>query len=459
VATSVVADEADAPPEPSSPEGTGDRSFPRWAGWLLFAAFVGAATAYQAIRQTGHPLLDTMWAEDGHIFLTDALADHSPLVIVHPYAGYLHVVPRTIAFIVSFVPISDAALATRLLAALTVSLLGGYVFFASRELVPAAIGRGALAVLFVALPSAGVEVAGNSTNLHWYLFVACFFAVLHDPRSRGERVAGWVVMVGAVLSEGILLLLLPVVIYRFVKAKRWADRAFFIGFTALGLVHLLVIVVERNSYEFNNGPVLYDKLPGLYGMRVIAPLLIGERGTIRLVDHFGWGTGLKAAGLTVLALALLAAYVWFARRDLPHRGLLLVAMVYSGATFLAPTVGRGNTASIIPDADGYVAAGARYMLAPTLLLATVVIAIIAQRDPRVPTRVWLALQAVAVTGLAVIVVFNTRMATPASVANPWSVEVRHASEFCEITGAEAADIKVPPNELPFVVHLDCDELD
>jgi hypothetical protein len=462
-ASTMTAERADAPlmPDPGSPAPVHEpRSMPLIVGVLLFLAFVVAATGLQLARQEGNPLVDTMWAEDGTIFLTEALADRSPDEIVTPYAGYLHVVPRSLARGVSLVPLSHAARADRLLAALTVSLLAGYVYFASREFIPSKVGRGALAVLMVLLPSAGLETNANITNLHWYLFVACFFALFHDPDTRGGRVATWAVMIAAVLSEGIILLLVPVALWRLWQAWKngsWAARSFNIVFLVLAAVHLLVILTD-DSQEFQNGPVLYQALPGLYGFRVVLSLLLGERAVIDLVDRYDLFPGRLAAAVTITVLVALAAYVWFLRRDLADRGLLLVAMLYSGVVFLAPTVGRGNTAGIVPNHGLYTLPGARYMLAPSLLLATVIIAVLSQRDPRAPARAWRAMQAIVLVGAALILGFNLRMPTGSSDFVTWADELEKTTEWCEVTGAEIGEVRISPEGLPWAVEVDCDVL-
>jgi hypothetical protein len=432
----------------------------RLASALIFVAFVLVATGLQMVRQEGNALGDTMWAEDGDIFLTQALQDRSPDEIVTPYAGYLHAVPRAIAVVVSLVPLSHAALVDRLLATLTVSLLAGYIFFAARTFIPSRVGRGALATLMVLLPSAGLETNGTTTNLHWYFFVACFFALFHEPETRGGRVAAWVVMVASILSEGIALLLAPIALWRLWRAwkdRDWQTGAFNVAFLLLAAVHLLVIMTADGE-QFQNGPVVYEALPGLYGLRVIGSLLVGERGLIYLVERFDLYPGRADLLVTVAVLGALAAYVWFLRKDLARRGLLIVAMVYSGVAFLAPTVGRGNTAALVPIDGQYMTSGARYMLAPSLLLATVIIAVLCQRDPRVPERAWRILQAVALVGGALIVGFNLRMETAASHDFVWSEELRDATEHCETTDAEQAAVRIAPQPLPWRVLLDCDEL-
>jgi hypothetical protein len=312
-------------------------------------------------------------------------------------------------------------------------------------------------LLVVALPAAGSESAATTANLHWYLFVACFFALVHEPRGRVEQVATWTVIVAAALSEGIVLLLVPLALYRLWKAPGWGERALFVTFLVLAAAHFGVILTD-DSQDLQTGPVIYEALPGLYGMRVIGGLLIGEKAVADVVTRFDLYPGYLSGAVTIAALGALAAYIWWGRRDIARRGLLVVTLAYSGLVFLAPTVGRGATEAIVPVAGTYVGNGSRYMVAPALLLATVLIALLTRPDPRVPTRAWSILQWAALGLATVVVVGNFRMTTGASHEFPWSEELGVTTRFCEQTGVEQADVRIPPEGAPWVVVVDCDEL-
>ncbi|HMA45877.1 MAG TPA: hypothetical protein VKP11_01485, partial [Frankiaceae bacterium] len=134
-----------------------------------------AATVAQAVRQHGTPAYDSIWAEDGHAFLTDAIAD--PWDVGRPLANYLQVLPRIIAGLIVQVPLSHAAGLVASSAAMVVALVSVYVFLASRPLLPVTWQRAALAVVFVAAPWAGFETNATINNLHWYLNFAAFFAL------------------------------------------------------------------------------------------------------------------------------------------------------------------------------------------------------------------------------------------------------------------------------------------
>jgi hypothetical protein len=101
-------------------EGARRRSTIRPAGFLLLAFPLTIAVALLLARQVAIAAWDTIWAEDGAIFLSDALtAPGGSLFEV--YGGYVHPVPRIVAAVASWLPLEHAALVFALAWALVVS--------------------------------------------------------------------------------------------------------------------------------------------------------------------------------------------------------------------------------------------------------------------------------------------------------------------------------------------------
>src|SRR6266516_3366799 len=68
-----------------------------WQGILTGLVAVLAGTVIVVLRQPGAGALDTVWAEDGTVFLADAV-NRSPLdALATSYAGYYHLLPRLLA--------------------------------------------------------------------------------------------------------------------------------------------------------------------------------------------------------------------------------------------------------------------------------------------------------------------------------------------------------------------------
>lgn len=78
-------------------------------------------------RYAGKPPWEILYAEDGWVFLRGAL-EHSWGSVLHPYAGYLQLVPRLIAEGVSWLPLRDAAAGFAVIAALVAAGCAVFVF-------------------------------------------------------------------------------------------------------------------------------------------------------------------------------------------------------------------------------------------------------------------------------------------------------------------------------------------
>src|SRR4051794_5854160 len=79
-------------------------------GWMLGVAVV------VALRSSGVPVWDTIWAEDGTVFIQGALDKSLPDALFTPYAGYLHVPARLLAAVTVVFPPERWALVAAVLA-------------------------------------------------------------------------------------------------------------------------------------------------------------------------------------------------------------------------------------------------------------------------------------------------------------------------------------------------------
>src|SRR4029453_15454368 len=95
------------------------------------AAIVAAATGVSLLRQPGAGALNTVWAEDGEVFLSAAANASWVGSIRIRYAGYFHLGPRVLAELATLPPPSAAAATLAILAALCTALLAVLVYVAS----------------------------------------------------------------------------------------------------------------------------------------------------------------------------------------------------------------------------------------------------------------------------------------------------------------------------------------
>src|SRR5205085_1969240 len=163
-------------------------------------------------RPAAPPAWDSLWAEDGKIFLAQALSANFFDTLKTSYYGYIHTGPRLIAFVATWFPIADAPLVMSLLTAAVISLLAVYVFEASADWVASPLLRAVLALAVPFLPVTSREMAGTLSHLHWYLDYAAFWAVISMRRERTWLVASTAVVGLAVLSDPLAGVFLPLAI-------------------------------------------------------------------------------------------------------------------------------------------------------------------------------------------------------------------------------------------------------
>jgi hypothetical protein len=158
-----------------------------------------------------------LFAEDGGAFFAEQLV-HPGTALIHPYNGYLHVVPRLIALVESVFAVSDAPVICALLT-IAIQALCFSVFFLpwNRHIIASDLLRAA-ACLVMTVAFEGEEAVSFSGVLMWYLF---FVAALLLSRPATDRIQPlWLVIMALCgLSCAPLLVILPFALWRVWKCK------------------------------------------------------------------------------------------------------------------------------------------------------------------------------------------------------------------------------------------------
>ena len=197
------------------------------------------------LRIAGPSPATTIWAEDRTVFLVGALA--GPRHLFAPYAGYLQLLPRLIAQLVSFLPLPDAAAAFAIIGAVIAAAVALFVFHASAGHIRSAWLRGLLAAAVLLLPVAPLEIAGSGVDTPWYLLFALFWAALWRPRTRGGMALAGAVAFLAGASTPLALALAPLLIVRIAALRQIREHAVTAGLAAGLLLQLPVIHAAHNS--------------------------------------------------------------------------------------------------------------------------------------------------------------------------------------------------------------------
>jgi hypothetical protein len=393
-----------------------------------FAA-LAAGTLLHLERQRGVPVWNSLWAEDGQVFLSGAVRNFRGTFFAQN-GGYVHVVPRLIAGIVAALPVQDAAVAMAVGAAALVALVAGFVYVASSEIVPSRAARLALAAAVLLLPVPGSELLANATNLHFYLLFACFWAFLWQSETGfavGSRAA---VVVATALSDPLSALLLPLAIAAPV-ARRSVRALVVSGLFFAALVVQLAVIAGGARPERNWGFRL-GALPEIFALRVGGGLLVGDRFLGDAWDGYGRGFAYGALLLVALVIALLLR-----RSDRRTTAFALIALGYAGLFFCVQLIGRG-TGGMDPDLHGFRLNAARYILVPFLLVTSVIV-VLAERRPRAWVR------RAALLWLAALLAVNYSVTSDRSHGPRWNRELAHARRICSATGARTVKVLVAPS--------------
>lgn len=204
------------------------------------AVAVVLAAAVLLLRVPGIPAWDTIYAEDYSEFLIAAL--QHPWHLFIQYNGYLQLLPRVVAQLVTYLPLADAAKVFACCGALTAAGCALFIFHASAGHIRSATLRVLLAAAVILLPIAPMEIADSTVDAPWYLLLAFFWAVLWRPRTRtGMAVAAFVGFLTAA-STSIVVVFAPLLAIRVRALPRVRDQAVTAGWLAGCLIQLPLVV-------------------------------------------------------------------------------------------------------------------------------------------------------------------------------------------------------------------------
>lgn len=402
---------------------------------MLVATALVFATAVEMGRQSGVPAWNSLWAEDGAIFLADALNRSFLDTVFEPINGYMLLVPRIAAEIVVLFPLTDAARITALIGSFVVAAVAVFVYDASSVALRHRAPRIVLACGVVLVPAGGFETTANLANLHWYLLFACFWALVSAGQTAGRLTARTLFAVAAPLSDPLAILLVPIAFLRF-GARTRADLVPKLSFAA-GLAAQAVVVMRAppDSSDAITTTFNISDLAPIFGVRVAGSFLVGDR----FLD-LAWNT--LGSAFTYGAVLLLALILVLAARRLDARRFqfALLGAAAGIAFFVVPLAIRG-TAEIWPAVDVVHLGGSRYFVLPILFfLVVVTLGADACLDAELAGRraAWITVGSL---WLASVALLNYSIPNPRSSGPDWRTALHEAQKGC--TAAKQARVSVP----------------
>lgn len=310
-------------PEPAAaPSGRPGRALRAWwrqprpTWWLAAGLGLGLF-----LHKPSALLTPQLWAEDGSIFLVqqDLLGLHAFLV---PYMGYLHALPRLIAWAAAHL-LDPAHWPAFYNGAAFAIWLGVVMRMFSRRLdLPGKPGL-ALALLLGALTP---EVLFNITNLQWLTaFVLIQQLFLARPATRTQRAGDWLLLGLVGLTGPFAIIVLPLFAWRWWRHRHADNLATLLLVAACAGVQAGFLLVSRPHFAYQAEPwhagpavvllarrlLVWPLLGDRLSQRLPAPLVAAVGGAV-LVALFAWSMrphprrSLRAVTLAALALVVLA---------------------------------------------------------------------------------------------------------------------------------------------------------
>src|SRR5690606_2162932 len=403
-------------PTAATATGPGALATTRRRRWLLAAAAVAVGSAVSLARQPGTGALDTVWAEDGQVFLADAVGRSLPEAFATPYAGYLHTGPRLLAEAAARWPAAWAAVVSSGAAAVVSALLALLVDAAATPHLPP-VARVVAVGVVVLVPLAQGDLPNSVANLHWPALYALFWVLLWTPATTAGRVVGVGTTLLVALSDVLVVALLPLAVARLVVRRdryRALLAAALCGGLAVQAVGLLAGTAGRETVA---DPV---RAGTGYLLRAVPSAVMGSR----------WlGTDPRSVrwlALAALAWLAVAGAVLLAVRGVtrPDWRLAAVAAAGSVALYALPVTLSGVATD-------------RYAAAPAMLAVVALLAVLSPGRARWPA-------VVLVTALAVVCAANLRVPNTRAEGPSWRQEVAVARSVCTTTPATTVRLPIAP---------------
>lgn len=429
-------------PEPASRFGRGEAA-------ALVGGLLILATVLQLLRIGPDIAVDSLWAEDGPIFLQGALQHGFWTDLWTTYGGYLVFVPRLIGLLGSLFPLNDAAAVIALTSAFVTALGGFVIWIASAAHIRDPWLRGTLAVLAVLAPTAAAESVASASYVLWFMLLPTFWLLVWRPRATGGAVLGGGFVLLTALSTPATWFFAPLAALRGLAIRDRRDAIIF-GSWALGSLAQVPAILLHNEKQAE--PAWSHDIWTAYLQRVLDGAALGERAGGVAWELLGW---VLLIGLVTLAARGL--YVGLRGSGPSARWLAAIAVPTSIVMFVVSAYQRAvGSAMAWPAGDHFGSAG-RYTIVPALLLVSVALVLVdeaARRRPALGRRLVGATVAVLVAGMATsfYVRNTTYRGTPA-----WGDALDAAAVECRDRGLAEASVPISPPG--FRLAVPCDELD
>jgi hypothetical protein len=385
-------------------------------GGTLFAL----AVVLPLLRQTGVRSWQTIWREDGPIYVTQASQHGGLAVLLRGYHGYLQLPSRILGAVSTVVPVQHLAVYLAVSAAVVGALLGWFCYQSSAGWVRSRPARLVLASLIVLMPALGGENTANITNIIWVFAAVAPWALISLAERPGAVMSRSIVAFLAATSTVLCVLFLPLALgYGLIRKSRatWIVAAAF----CVGLALQALVVFHTTNVEKFSHPSI-GLLARLTGGRVFGTFLIGNRAVGTMVPEH---QGLVIVGSTLCVAIIFVVLLPGAGRRSQLLAAVLVA--YAVMMYVAPIWERGISASAAGARDPWLlifylnaSQGLRYSVIPVMLLASAVAVLVAPQGPGRARRTAAIGRPIFVIYISVLTLVGFSVTNPRSAGPSWS---------------------------------------
>ncbi len=431
---------------PPAPGKTG--GFKSWEAGLVIVSLVAIAAVLQLFRLGPSEALNSLWAEDGPVFLGGAMTHDFFDTVTTPYAEYLVVTPRLIAEIGTVVPLHDAPVAMNLTTVIVIALSGLAVWFASAGHIHSPYLRALLAALMVLSPVGTIEAVATPTNIAWFKTFAVFWLLFWRPKTTWGACLGGLLILATGLSTPGTLFFAPIALLRAIAVRGRRD-AIVVGSYALGAVTQLYAMAS-NTETVPGGDAWANTIFTTFLQRVVAGSVLGfELGGETWVE---WGWPFLVAIVVIVAIYLVAMLL----RVSSSRFFATIAIVTSVVFFFATSYARALGDVLVWHTGTYNNFAGRYAIVSTLLLLSGILALLDSHYrssmKRFPA---LGIAVAAILLVSIVTSFDVRGEISRG-GPPWDESLRTSAAECE--AKHQTEVPVATSPEGWVMNVSCDDL-
>lgn len=374
----------------------------------------------------------TFWAEDAVEFYNHARKNEIIEGLLVPYNGYFHLLPRSIAEIITLFPIESAAFIGALFSFL--QLIPVFYFASSRSngflLTP--LSKICMSILYTLAPGS-LEVHATITNLQWWgPVIICTVLSCTKPTTRIQKFFDCLIVFVFSLSGVTALAVLPAALFLRVTKKIIIGNIHYILLLFGSLVQGLIFIFSQR--QMNDSSILdYPSLFELYFQRTIFQPILGING-LRYLTNF-WGDSISHIGITVFACTLTCFFFYYLYK---YCHFFFLLQILTGTVFFlmfSQTI-TIPFSSFLFDAT----LGSRYFFPLSIAMLLSIVSLIFSSHEQVKSLGILLLFTVLTLGIPADFNNNRNFHNH---TRPWSDEIKR--KFRHIKPGESAEIKIAPD--------------